>query len=237
MLGSAGLVLVGAASRERLLALNGRHLAFGLVATWLVGIGRYWDNPRVGWEQKVGVGSVVYVFALATVLFLTLLPFGVPAVRWRNLLTYVTLTAPPAVIYAIPVERWMTPAAARTTNVEFLGVVAAWRVALWLVYLVRVARVGWLGTMTSFLLPLCAIVGALCALNLERAVFDFMGGLDERQRTSADGAYGLVTGLAVLGFLLALPVLLMHLAAIVQHRPRRPRGPVTDGASPPPPPQ
>ena len=40
--------------------LENRHLAVGLVAAWLVGMGRYWDNPRVGVLQHAGVGSVVY---------------------------------------------------------------------------------------------------------------------------------------------------------------------------------
>ena len=28
------------------------YLAFGLLFTWLAGVGRYWDNPRAGlWQQ------------------------------------------------------------------------------------------------------------------------------------------------------------------------------------------
>src|SRR3712207_7552248 len=45
-------------------------LAFGLACTWLVGVGRYWDNPRASLLQHLGVGSVVYVFALALLLWL-----------------------------------------------------------------------------------------------------------------------------------------------------------------------
>jgi|GEM_PF-4987218 len=56
-----------------------------------------------------------------------------PAVRdaWPAYLAFVTLTAPPALLYAIPVERFMTPSAASVTNAWFLAVVAAWRVGLW----------------------------------------------------------------------------------------------------------
>lgn len=32
------------ATTEELLGLGSRHLAFGLLCTWIVGIGRYWDN-------------------------------------------------------------------------------------------------------------------------------------------------------------------------------------------------
>ena len=34
-------------------------------------MGRYWDNPRVGLAQHLGLGSVVYVFVLAAVLWLS----------------------------------------------------------------------------------------------------------------------------------------------------------------------
>ena len=33
------------ASRDELLAPDRRHLAFGLACTWVVGMGRYWDDP------------------------------------------------------------------------------------------------------------------------------------------------------------------------------------------------
>ena len=48
-------------SRTELIELATRHLAIGLACAWLVGIGRYWDNPRVGWLQHLGIGSVVYL--------------------------------------------------------------------------------------------------------------------------------------------------------------------------------
>ena len=64
-----GRVLTFRAQREELLALNRRDLVIGLLITWLVGMGRYWDNDRVEFLQKLGVGSVLYVFVLATFLF------------------------------------------------------------------------------------------------------------------------------------------------------------------------
>lgn len=48
------------------------YLAFGLLCTWLAGIGRYWDNPKAYWWQHLGLGSVVYVFVLALLLYLLL---------------------------------------------------------------------------------------------------------------------------------------------------------------------
>jgi hypothetical protein len=46
------------------------YLGFGLVCTWLAGIGRYWDNPRAELWQWLGFGSLVYVFILAGLLWL-----------------------------------------------------------------------------------------------------------------------------------------------------------------------
>ena|SRR5437867_1523572 len=63
-LATALRVLTFRASSDELRALNRRHLAVGLFSTWLVGIGRWWEDPRVGLLQHLGIGSVIYVFAL-----------------------------------------------------------------------------------------------------------------------------------------------------------------------------
>src|SRR5215210_4198944 len=62
------------ATREELINLTGKHLVLGLFCTWIVGIGRYWDNPRVNFLQHLGVGSVVYVFILSLFLWLIVWP-------------------------------------------------------------------------------------------------------------------------------------------------------------------
>jgi len=49
------------ASQSELIQLGWRHLAIGVICTWLVGVGRYWDNPRAGLLQHLGVGSVIYI--------------------------------------------------------------------------------------------------------------------------------------------------------------------------------
>ena len=46
------------------------YLVFGLLATWLAGVGRYWDNPRAELWQYLGLGSVAYVFVLALLLYI-----------------------------------------------------------------------------------------------------------------------------------------------------------------------
>ena len=181
-------VLTFRAGREELDRLDRNDLALGLAATWLVGMGRYWDDPDARLLQHLGLGSVVYVFALSLLLWLVIWPLG-PRRGWsyEKVLTFVALVAPPAILYAIPVERFLALEIARSVNVWFLATVAAWRVAL-LVHFLRVA-----GGLPAFriavgsLLPLTLLVAALAALNLERAVFRIMGGL--RGGTANDGAY------------------------------------------------
>lgn len=196
-------------------ALDRRDLAAGLAVTWLVGIGRTWDNPRVELLQRSGVGSLVYVLLLAALLWL--IGLGLRPARWSypHLLTFVALTAPPGLLYAIPVERLLDPAAARTANLVFLAVVSAWRVALYAVYLRRYAGLPAGPLAVQLLLPLTLIVSALAYLNLERAAFDVMGGLTET--TSADASYGCLVSLTLLSVALC-PFLLVAYAVLAVRR-------------------
>lgn len=190
------------------------YLAFGFLATWLAGIGRYWDNPRAEIWQKLGLGSVVYVFVLAAILWLLTAPLRPRNWTYRNVLLFVTLTAPPAFLYAIPVEMFLSPEDARTANAWLLAVVAAWRVALYAVFLRRTAALKPLVTLVATLLPLAIIVVALALLNLEHVVFNLMGGIRPEQQGSHDAAYEVVLRLAFLSFHLA-PFLLLAYVVMV----------------------
>ncbi len=172
------------------MARLGRHyLALGFFFTWLAGVGRYWDNPRAEIWQTLGLGSVAYVLVLAALLWLIVLPLGPRNWSYRGVLTFVTLTSPPALLYAIPVERFFSLQAAQTINVWFLAVVALWRVVLLFLYLKRSAGLNAVATTVAGLLPLVLIVAALAALNLEHVVFRIMGGLAEDERSANDAAY------------------------------------------------
>lgn len=202
------------------------YLAFGLVFTWLAGIGRYWDNPRAFWWQHLGLGSLAYVFALALIVWLLIAPLKPRHWSYRNVLLFVTLTAPPAVLYAIPVERFLAVEDAVRANVWFLAVVATWRVALYAVFLRRTGGLSGPATVVGTLLPLTIIVVALTALNLEHVVFNLMGGLRPEDTSANDGAYFVVLVLSVLSVTIAPVVLLAYgiLAYLAfRHRPGEPR--------------
>jgi hypothetical protein len=199
--------------------LGRAHLLFGLACTWVVGAGRWWDDPRAGWLQRTGLGSVVYVFILAGLLW------GVARLlrprRWsyEHVLTFVALTAPPAALYAIPVEMLYGLEAARGLNVLFLFVVASWRVALLIFYLRRHGGLGHFPAAVAALLPIVAIVFTLTALNLERAAFVTMGGL-RGERTANDDAYVFLILLTYLSVLLLPPLAVAYAYLVVRARPR-----------------
>lgn len=206
LLATWGRLLSFRATADELNSLSGRHLAAGLVATWLAGIGRYWDHPKASLLQHLGVGSLAYVVALSTLLWLLTWPLRPKDWSWRRVLTFVTMTSPPALLYAIPVERLMPLKMAVEVNAWFLGIVAAWRVALWYTFLVRGAGLRWRPAIPATLLPLTGIVVSLALLNLEHAVFEVMAGNIER--TPADGAYVVVLILGILSLYALLPLLL-----------------------------
>lgn len=201
--------------------LDRRYLLFGLISTWIVGVGRYWDNPRVSTFEHAGLGSVVYVFILSGLLWV--IGLGLFPERWKyfNVLVFVTLTAPPGIVYAIPVERFMSADAARTTNLWFLALVAAWRLAMYGHFLAKYAKLRPGPLIVQLLLPMCLIIATLTVLNLERAVFDVMGGV-ARETTSADSAYAVLVLLSVVSFVL-FPVLCVAYAvfAVVGRRRRK----------------
>lgn len=212
-------VLTFRATREELLVVEPRHLYLGLLWTWLAGMGRYWDNPKAVWAQQLGLGSLIYVFVLAGIIWIVVAPVSLKPFSYRNLLTYITVTAPPAVLYAIPVERFLSLEMAIETNVWFLAAVAAWRLALYWRYLKLVPDAPPLGKITAGVLPVAAIVFVLGLLNLEHAVFAIMGGIPER--TAYDGSFAVVSLLAILSFLSTPFLLLFWAAAIAQARRRR----------------
>lgn len=209
-------------TREELLALDGRFLAVGFVATWLVGMGRYWDSPRAEFLQKLGVGSVLYVIALSAFLWLLLWPLRPKSWSFFTLLTFITLVSPPAALYAIPVERFVSLDAAQAINAWFLAAVATWRVALLFFFLMRVADLRWFEVIVASLLPIGTIVVALFILNLEHVVFDLMSGIRPETRTPNDTAYQVVFALSMLS-LIASPVLAVGYIAliVVRHVKRR----------------
>ncbi|HVG31983.1 MAG TPA: hypothetical protein VM911_02850 [Pyrinomonadaceae bacterium] len=202
-------------TREEFLEFNHRHLIFGLCCTWLVGMGRWWDDARASLLQHLGLGSLVYIFILALILWLGI--FLLKPKRWsyRHVLTFVSLTSLPAALYAIPVEKLFSFERARFINLLFLIVVASWRVALLIYYLKWHAELKPTAILVSTMLPITGIIVTLTILNLERATFVSMGGFRE-EPTVNDSAYNLLTALTGLSVLLFIPLLICYMFLVVQ---------------------
>jgi hypothetical protein len=170
-------------SADEFEALGRSHLVVALIWTWLVGMGRWWDDPGTHLAQHLGLGSLIYVFVLSALIWLVVLPLRPRLWSYARTLTFVAMTSPPAILYAIPVERIYALDTASFLNLWFLAAVAAWRVALLVRFLVTVPRVGALKGIVAAFLPLVAIVSTLFALNLHRVVFELMGSIEETERT------------------------------------------------------
>lgn len=203
-------------SKQALISLNGKHLAAGLLGTWIAGIGRYWDDPGAKLIQKLGLGSVIYIFLLTALIWAIVKPFRIKEWSYFRVLTFISLTSFPAILYAIPVERYYSIEIANTVNVWFLAVVASWRLTLLFFFLKRVTalRVGEILTIT--LLPICVIISTLTVLNLHRVVFNIMGGI--RNPSPHDGAYAILIMLTVVSLILVLPLLALYMISIYKHR-------------------
>lgn len=200
-------------SREELVTLHWRHLALGLLCTWLVGMGRYWDNPRVGLLQHLGLGSVIYIFVLSLFLWLIIWPLRPQNWTYFKVLTFISLVSPPAVLYAIPVEKLVGLDVANAINAWFLAIVASWRVALLIFYLLRGGNLEVFPTFVATFFPLTIIIVALTVLNLEKVVFDIMGG--GGNRSPNDSAYAVLFLLSVLSILLFIPFVICYLWLLV----------------------
>ncbi len=197
------------------------YLAFGLLVTWLAGIGRYWDNPKAHLAQHLGLGSLVYVLVLAGLLWILIYPLRPQRWQFRSVLVFVTLCSPPALLYAVPVERFMALESAQSANAWFLAVVAGWRVALLVVFLSRAARLSVIEVAVGTLLPITLIIVALMTLNLEHAAFALMSGIAPEDRSVADTSYAIVVGLSVLSMMAAPVLAIMYAALVYQARGKR----------------
>lgn len=199
---------------DEFLQFRWQHLALGLFFTWIVGMGRWWDDAGASMLQHLGIGSVIYIFILSLILWFEVYLLRPKTWSYLHVLTFVSMTSPPAILYAIPVEKFLSLEGAQVVNLIFLIIVAAWRVALLAYYLRVHAKLKAFAIVVATLLPLTAIVVTLTILNLERAAFDAMGGFRTRQ-TANDSAYGLLFFLTFVSILAFIPLVISYIVLVV----------------------
>jgi len=189
----------------------------GIVFAWIAGVGRYWDHPSAELWQYLGLGSVIYIFVLALLLWALVYPIRQGPWTYKSVLAFVGLTSPLAWLYAVPVERFMPLDQAVSLNVAFLAVVALWRVGLLVHFLKTYGRFTAGAVFLISALPLILIMFALSMLNLEQAVFEIMAGIgDERsdQQQIHDAVYASIFILSALSLIL-LPIFTLIYGAMV----------------------
>ncbi|MCZ8331294.1 MAG: YIP1 family protein [Flavobacterium sp.] len=203
-------------TREEMLQFNNKHLVAGVVGTWIVGMGRYWDDEKASLLQHLGFGSVIYIFALALFIWLILLPFKIEKWSYRIVLTFIALTSFPAIFYAIPVERFFSISTANTMNVLFLAVVALWRLCLLYYFLKHFTKLSSSNIITVTFMPICLIISVLTMLNLHNVVFQIMGGI--RNPSPHDSSYLILMILTGVSMIFAIPLLIAYGIGIYNSR-------------------
>jgi hypothetical protein len=199
-----------------MLQFNKSHFIAGLIGTWIVGMGRYWDDSGASLLQHLGFGSVTYIFVLAGFIWLILKPFHVDDWNYFTVLTFIGLTSFPAVFYAIPVERFFSIQTANIMNVWFLAIVAAWRLRLLYYFIKHFTRLSSGNILTVTLMPICLIISTLTILNLHRVVFELMGG--GSKITAHDSSYFILMLLTGISMILTLPLLIAYGVGIYNSR-------------------
>ena len=203
-------------TKENVHSLNHIHFIIGLTGTWLAGIGRYWDHPNAEPLQYAGLGSVIYIFILALLIYIIVLPYKLQGWNYFKVLTFISLTSFPAILYAIPVEKFMELSTAASVNAWFLGIVALWRLALLFRFLKIYDHLKMWNVWVIALFPMCLLITALTVLNLEKVVFNIMGGL--RDTTGREKSYFVLMGLTYISAICFLPLLFAYVIGIFVRR-------------------
>lgn len=206
-------------TRDEMLGFTNKHLIAGIIGTWIVGMGRYWDDTKASLMQHLGLGSVIYIFVLAGFIWLILLPFKIDRWSYKSVLTFIALTSFPAIFYAIPVERFFSIATANSMNVWFLAIVALWRLCLLYYFLKHFTRLSAGNIVTVTFMPICLIISVLTMLNLHKVVFEVMGGI--RNPSPHDSSYLVLMLLTGISMILALPLLIAYGVGIYNSRQKK----------------
>lgn len=217
-------VLLLRISGERIRAFGPEHLILGLVCTGVVGMGRWWDDTSAIWQKQTGIGSLVYVFFLGLLIWMLAMPWPKSAAgkpTYLQTVSFITLTAPPGLVYAFPIELFGDPSVSTIYNLSALVIVSAWRVSCFVRYLregVQLNRYQTFLTAAMLILPILLVAGFFGILS---QIANSMGGF------RGESAESLGDKLALFAFAVGgiggVPVLLMFLSELFYRRQRAKR--------------
>ena len=206
----------------------------GLIFVLSAGLAREYDGADLvhePWMAIVPVGASLATSFILYLLVRLVVPWPKPPeppmpfwAWYRKFLGLYWATAPLAWLYAIPVERFMTPGNATRANFLFLAIVSVWRVCL----ITRVVSVLWpIGVASAFwTVMLFADSVALVAARLTpKPIWSVMGGvrLSEREAVIQD-AFFIVGFLAILSWIVWLIGTLAVASSLRSGASRQPTG-------------
>lgn len=201
-------VLLLRITSERIRRFGWWHLFLGVAVTWLVGVGRWYDDPMADPVRLTGVGSIVYVLFLGTFIYLVARPLASADSPLRNagkVIIAVMLTAAPAALYAFPIERFGDPDLHLNYNTAALFVVSTWRVMMFYSILRQGGEMDKKQTWAVMLVVISVILGVLGFFGVLGAVANSMGGF----RDAAEERGATLAGYA---FLAAIPMFIVGVA-------------------------
>lgn len=165
------------ASTEELLSIGRKEYFFGMLLVWLAGVGRAWDDPHAHWISKTGFSSVCYVYLMAFFLWALLGLVGARNWKLGRVLIFVCMTAPPAFLYAIPVEQFLPALQAEQANLLFLFLVSGSRVALLVWFTIKVGELTFFRTAVAVFLPLASVINFAVWSDQLVSKFSNIGGI------------------------------------------------------------
>lgn len=201
-----------------------KYLTYAVLISALVGVGRYWDAPSEPFPfeepatlfDRVGLSSVVYIFVLGTFLWLLALPLRPMNWTWLSFIVFMGFCAPPALIYAIPVESFLGEREAWAANIWFVGIVSVWRVGLLYRHLRVVGQLDFLSASAVTFWPLCFIVTVLHLSSRLPAMFAMMGRFVLDDGDESVQTMNALNTFARGAFYVGLALLLVYLIQIVR---------------------
>ena len=187
-------ILTFRAKREELAQNPLAVLAIAIVITWLVGIGRWWDDPReLPFFVRLGAGSVIYVFAMSLLLWILANPIAKAKLPYWAFAAFVASTSLPGLVYAVPMEQWTDLETTAAYNVWALVFVSAYRISLLFWFYIRVLKLKVDQALVVTGLPISAIAIVLTSLGHGASILDIMGGFRDRMsKTDMEMAVGLI---------------------------------------------
>ncbi|MDP6446542.1 MAG: hypothetical protein QF805_22310, partial [Pirellulaceae bacterium] len=196
----------------------------GFVFVVAAGFAREYDGESLlhePWHAALPIGASL-ITSLVLFLMVSFVAFrrGVETVRWGNdyfrFLGLFWMTAPLAWLYAIPVERFMSPGDATAANLWLLGAVAIWRVVLIIRVITVVYNAEKVFDVVAIVMLFSDTVMLIAVFVMPTPIWSIMGGirLTESERIIAD-----VTCNLKLWGILTLPVWLIGGAFACRTRP------------------